>query len=275
MVSKKEELTLCKQCELLNITRSSIYYKPRSKSELDLRIMRLIDELYQINPTMGSRRMSKEITKTHNIKLGRLKARRLMREMCISAIYPKKNLSVKNSSHKIYPYLLRNLSINKPNQVWSTDITYVRLESGFIYLTAVIDWYSRKVLSWKLSNTMDVGFCKSVVEESVKKYGAPEIFNTDQGCQYTSNEFTGLLKEHNIKISMDGKGRALDNIFVERLWRTVKQEDVYLKDYQNIKDARNHLAAYFEYYNNRRRHQSLNDEFPEDVYYDRVKEEVA
>lgn len=275
MVSSREDLSLCKQCELLNIHRSRIYYKPNSKSEIDLEIMRLIDELYQENPTMGSRRMSKEITKTHKIKLGRLKTRRLMREMCISAIYPKKNLSLPDSRHKIYPYLLRNLQITRPNHVWSTDITYIRLDGSFVYLTAVIDWYSRKVLTWKLSNSMEVGFCKSVVQEAIEKFGTPEIFNTDQGSQYTSNEFTSLLKDNNIKISMDGKGRALDNVFVERLWRTVKQEDVYLRDYQNIQDAKKHLTRYFEYYNNRRRHQSLNDEFPEDVYYDRIKKEVA
>ena len=183
LVSKSEKLSLVKQCELLSIPRSCFYYTTRGRSELDLAIMRLIDEIYLENPTMGSRRMSKEITKTHKIKVGRLKVRRLMREMCISAIYPKKNLSKKNPEHKIYPYLLRNLSINRVNQVWSTDITYLRLEDGFIYLTAVIDWYSRKVLSCKLSNTMDVDFCKSVVIEAIKKYGTPEIFNIDQGSQ--------------------------------------------------------------------------------------------
>ena len=161
--------------------------------------------------------------------------------------------------------------INRPNHVWSTDITYIRLESGFMYLTAVIDWFSRKVLSWKLSNTMEVGFCKSVVAEAIDKYGTPEIFNTDQGSQYTSNEFTELLKSNDIKISMDGKGRALDNIFVERLWRTVKQEEVYLRDYENIKEARNSLEKYFNYYNTRRRHQSLDYEYPEDVYYNKVE----
>lgn len=271
MVSKDENLSLSKQCDLLNLNRSRIYYTPRTKSKEDLMIMQLIDALYQENPCMGSRRMSKEISKTHGVKLGRLRARRLMREMCISAIYPKKNLSVPDSEHKIYPYLLRNLRIERPNHVWSTDITYIPLSGGFVYLTAVIDWYSRKVLTWKLSNTMDVGFCKSVVVEAIAKYGIPEIFNTDQGSQYTSKEFTDLLKDHEIKISMDGKGRALDNVFVERLWRSVKQEDVYLKDYRDIRDAKRHLSNYFEYYNNRRRHQSLDDEFPEDIYYGRVK----
>jgi len=270
MVSKKKKLTLSKQCELLGFSRSKLYYTPTVKSKIDLKIMKLIDELYQEHPTMGSRRMSKEITKTYNIKLGRLKARRLMREMCISAIYPKKNLSSPACGHKIYPYLLRNLVVDRPNHVWSTDISYIHMEDGFIYLTAVIDWFSRKVLSWKVSNTMEVGFCTSVVEEALEKYGTPEIFNTDQGSQYTSNEFTGLLKKNNIKISMDSKGRALDNIFVERLWRTVKQEDVYIRDYQNIRDAKKHLAKYFNYYNNDRRHQSLDYNYPEDVYYGRV-----
>lgn len=275
MVSKEEKLSISNQCDLLSINRSRVYYTPRTKSAEDLTIMRLIDALYQENPCMGSRRMSKEITKTHEIKLGRLRARRLMREMCISAIYPKKNLSVKDSEHKIYPYLLRNLKIERPNHVWSTDITYIPLDGGFMYLTAVIDWYSRKVLSWKISNTMDVGFCKSVVEEAIEEFGIPEIFNTDQGSQYTSNEFTNLLKKHDIKISMDGKGRALDNVFVERLWRSVKQEDVYLKDYRDIRDAKKHLSHYFKYYNTRRRHQSLDDEFPEDIYYGKVQLEVA
>ncbi len=215
--------------------------------------------------------MSKEISKTHKIKVGRLKVRRLMREMCISAIYPRKNLSKKNPAHKIYPYLLRNLPIERVNQVWSTHITYLRLDGDFVYLTAIIDWYSRKILSWKLSNSMEVGFCKSVVIEAIEKYGTPEIFNTDQGSQYTSNEFTSLLKDNGIKISMDGKGRALDNVFVERLWRTVKQEEVYLRDYRDIKDAKKSLEKYFEYYNNRRRHQSLDDEYPEDVYCGRIK----
>lgn len=284
MISKEEAIPICRQCELLNITRSGFYYKPKERSNFDLKIMRLIDEIYLINPTMGSRRMSKEITKTHKLPVGRLRVRRLMREMCINAIYPKKNLSLKQKGHKIYPYLLRNLNITRPNQVWSTDITYIRMESGFMYLTAVIDWYSRKVLSWQVSNTMEAAFCKSVVKEAIQKYGTPEIFNTDQGSQYTSDEFTGLLKDHQIKISMDGKGRALDNIFVERLWRTVKQEEVYLKDYSDIKEARKSLEIYFEYYNFKRRHQTLGDEYPADVYckpdlnnvyYGIIKEEVA
>ncbi len=190
-----------------------------------------------------------------------------MRIMGIAAIYPKKNLSVANQAHKKYSYLLRGVAITHPNQVWSTDITYVRLHKGFVYLTAIIDWYSRYVLSWRISTTLDRSFCIEALQEALAQYGNPEIFNTDQGCQYTSEAFTSILKVNQIKISMDGKGRALDNVFVERLWRTVKQEEVYLKGYGSVADCREGLRAYFERYNNLREHQSLDYNYPAEIYF--------
>jgi len=190
--------------------------------------------------------------------------------MGIAAIYPKKNLSIANKSHKKYLYLLRGLAITRSHQVWSTDITYIRLKKGFVYLTAVIDWYSRYVLSWRISTTLDRRFCIEALNEALEKHGQPEIFNTDQGCQYTSEEFTGILKSKQIKISMDGKGRTLDNVFVERLWRTVKQEEVYLKGYRNIPECREGLRAYFDLYNTLREHQSLDYNYPAEIYFGEI-----
>jgi len=226
-----------------------------------------LDELYTENPTRGTRRLSKALKKRFDLMAGRDKVRRLMDIMGIAAIYPKKNLSIANKAHKKYPYLLRGLKITRPNQVWSTDITFIRLKKGFVYLTAVIDWYSRYVLSWKLSTTLDRRFCVEVLNEALQKHGRPGILNTDQGCQYTSEEFTGILKSNQIKISMDGKGRALDNVFVERLWRTVKQEEVYLKGYRNVSECREGLSAYFDRYNNLREHQSLDYNYPAEIYF--------
>jgi len=187
--------------------------------------------------------------------------------MRIEAIYPKKKLSASNTSHKKYPYLLRNLAITHPNQVWCTDITYIRLKRGFVYLTAIVDWYSRCVLSWRISTTLDRGFCIDALNEALEKYGRPEIFNTDQGSQYTSDEFTGILRDRGIRISMDGKGRALDNIIVERLWRTVKYDEVYLNSYENVQDCTDRIGLFFDYYNNRREHQSLDYNYPAEIYF--------
>lgn len=227
--------------------------------------MRLIDEQFTQTPFYGTRRLCVALREKGHI-VNRKKMRRLMQEMGLEAIYPKPHLSIGNKEHKKYPYLLRNLNIERPGQVWSEDITYIRLEKGFGYLTAIIDWFSRYVLSWRLSNLLDTDFCLEALDEALGK-GRPEIFNTDQGVQFTSLEFTRLLEEQGIAISMDGKGRALDNIFVERLWRSVKYEEVYLKDYKTMGEAQEGLKRYFEYYNLKRPHQSLNYRKPYEVHF--------
>lgn len=270
MIGVSKELSISEQCRIIDFPRSRVYREATNINKRDLEIMHLIDQKYTEDPTWGSRRLSKYITTFGGVLVGRDRVRRLMREMGIAAIYPKKSLTSPGKGHKIYPYLLRNISIERVNQVWSTDITYIKMKHGFAFLTAVIDWYSRKVLSWRVSNTMDVQFCTAVLEEALDKYGKPEIFNTDQGSQYTSNEFTSILKEKGIKISMDGKGRALDNIFVERLWRSVKQEEVYLNEYNSLWELRESLGLYFEKYNKRRPHQSLGYNVPNDVYWGKV-----
>lgn len=267
MIKANKDISISKQCRLIDFPRCQVYRESTGMRHDDLRIMHLIDQLYTENPTWGSRRLSKTITLTYGIHVGRCRIRRLMREMGIQTIYPKKQLTSPGKGHKIYPYLLRNVPITSVNQVWSTDITYIRMIEGYVYLTAVIDWYSRKVLSWRVSTTMDVLLCTTVLEEALEKFGKPEIFNTDQGSQYTSNEFTSILKEQGIRISMDGKGRALDNVFVERLWRSVKQEEVYLNEYYSVWEVRESLKCYFEKYNTERRHQSLDYNVPDDIYF--------
>jgi putative transposase len=233
--------------------------------------MHRIDELYTENPTRGTRRISHVLWKRFGLFAGRGKVRRLMDRMGIAAIYPKKRLSMGNKQHKKYPYLLRNVEITRVNQVWSTDITYIRLKGGFVYLVAVIDWFSRYVLAWRLSTTLNTDFCVEALEEALTKYGDPEIFNTDQGSQFTSEDFTGVLLERGIDISMDGRGRALDNVFVERLWRTVKQEDIYLKDYSTVAECKKGLERFFQKYNNIREHQSLAYNYPEEIYFGSIK----
>lgn len=265
MVDSESSLSLSRQCSLLQVGRTSIYYKPHFP-EAKFELLRQIDELYTEDPTRGTRRMCAALQR-QGIKIGRKKARKLMELLGIAAIYRKPNLSKAAPEHKVYPYLLRNVPITSVNQVWSTDITYIRLRHGFVYLCAVIDWYSRYVLSWRLSTTLDAGFCVEALQEALGKYGKPEVFNTDQGCQFTSEDFTGVLKKNEIAISMDGKGRALDNVFVERLWRTVKYEDIYLKDYGTVLECRAGLEAFFGRYNNRREHQSLDYRFPSEVYF--------
>jgi putative transposase len=250
---------------LLGLARSTAYYKRQSVSVEELALVRKLDELYTESPYYGARRLAHCLAE-EGFGVGRKQVRRLMLLMGIEAIYPKPNLSQPNAEHKIYPYLLRDYTISRANEVWSSDITYIRLRGGFVYLTAVIDWFSRYVLSWRLSNSLDTHFCLEALEEALEK-GRPEIFNTDQGCQFTSKEFTGRLKEAQVKISMDGRGRALDNIFVERLWRTVKYEEVYLKDYQNVGQARQDLAQFLTKYNQRRPHQSLEYRTPQQVHF--------
>jgi len=253
-----------KQCELLGISRSGYYYQSRSLSERDLRQMRLIDEEYTRHPFFGSRRLSDWLSDQGDPAC-RERVQRLMRILGLEAIYPKKRLTLENKEHKKYPYLLRGLRIDRPDQVWCSDITYLRLRGGFVYLTAVMDWHSRCVLSWELSNTMGSEFCVSALDRALER-SRPDIFNTDQGSQYTSDDFTGRLEEESIQISMDGRGRCFDNIMIERLWRSVKYEEVYLKDYASVRECRDSLDTYFAFYNHERRHQSLDRRTPWDVY---------
>ena len=257
-------LSTDEQCSLLGLARSSYYYEARDNDPLDLELAHKLDEIYTEHPFYGSRRMM-HCLRRQGYCVNRKRIQRLMRLMGIEAIYPKPNLSKPHSEHRIYPYLLRGVAIKRANQVWSTDITYVRLQGGFAYLVAVIDWYSRYVLSWELSNSLDSNFCVQSLQTALK-VDTPSIFNTDQGSQFTSTTFTRVLSEEAIQISMDGKGRALDNIFVERLWRTVKYENIYLKGYSDMIEAYDGLAAYFEFYNKERPHQSLGYQTPYEAY---------
>ena len=247
------------------MARSSYYYEPKEERETSAVLKRLIDEQYMRTPFYGSRRM-KVMLRRHGHVVNRKRVQRLMREMGIEALYPKPKTTVGAPEHKVYPYLLRGLRIVRPNQVWSTDITYIPMRRGFLYLVAVLDWYSRYVLSWAVSNSLEKSFCIEALEKALLK-GKPEIFNTDQGCQFTSAEFTGRVIQAGIQMSMDGRGRALDNVFVERLWRSVKYEDVYLKDYQSGKEAIRGLGSYLDYYNEERPHQGLDYRIPVQVHY--------
>jgi putative transposase len=249
------EFSIARQCMLLDLPRSTYYYEPSQETPENLALMRLIDQEYTDHPEKGSRRMAVRL-KELGYEVNRKRVQRLMRRMGLEAIYPKPNLSVPDQSHKVYPYLLRNVTINRADQVWSTDITYIPLVSGFMYLAAVIDWYSRYVLAWRLSNTLDGTFCVEVLDEALER-GRPEIFNTDQGVQFTASAFTGRLEQAGVLVSMDGKGRCLDNVFVERLWRTVKYEDVYLRNYERVPELSAGLSRFFPYYNESRPHQSL------------------
>jgi putative transposase len=249
---------------LTGVARAGLYYEPRGESALNLELMRLLDEQYTRTPFYGVPKMTDALRKRGYV-VNPKRVRRLLRQMGLEAIYPKPKLSKPAPGHRIYPYRLRDVAITRPNQVWSSDITYIRLRSGFIYLVAVMDWYSRFVLSWEISTSLDAGFCCSALEWALRQ-GRPEIFNTDQGAQFTSEAFTGRLESANILISMDGRGRALDNVFVERLWRTVKYEDVYLKDYSDPTDAIRNLRLYFAFYNDQRPHQALDYRTPESVY---------
>lgn len=256
---------MTKQCTLISLSKGSLYHKSAPIDAYSLEVMKLIDEQYLKTPFYGSRKMVISLNRIGHY-VNRKRVQRLMRLMDIEAIYPKPNLSKRRQEHKIYPYLLKDVKIDRPNLVWSTDITYVPLRYGFLYLVAIIDWYSRYVLSWSLSNTMDVSFCIEALEEAFSK-GCPEIFNTDQGSQFTSNEYTTRLLNKDIKISMDGRGRVFDNIFIERLWRTVKYEEIYLKGYETGIDAKEGLRQYFPFYNTERFHQALSYRTPEEVHY--------
>jgi putative transposase len=265
------DITLSRQAEIIGISHSSLYYQSKS-NERDLFVMNIIDAVYTDRPCYGKRRMATVLRRDYGIAIGKNHVRTLMIKMGLIAIYPKKkkNLSEANKQNKIYPYLLRGLSITRPNQVWSTDITYIKLEHGFCYLTAIIDWHSRYVVSWELSNTLDINFCLRALERAYES-AIPEILNSDQGGHFTSSKFTRISKSRGVKISMDGRGRCLDNIFVERLWRTVKQENIYINQYSSMTEAKAGLAKFFEDYNNYRPHQSLNDKTPAEVYFGQNK----
>lgn len=268
IIKDHKGLSITKQCDLLDLPRSGYYYKPVPISPFNLELMKRIDEIYLENPEYGSR-MMRDILRREGYKVNRKRVQRLMRIMGIEAIYPKKNLSKPGigSSHKIYPYLLRNLEIDRPNQVWCTDITYIRLSHGFVYLVAIMDWYSRKILSWELSQTMDKYFCLSALDRALRLYGKPEIFNSDQGSQFTCSDFREKLEDNGIQISMDGKGRALDNVMIERFWRTLKYGEVYLHDYNSPLEASHNIGSYIEKYNKKRPHSSLRSNTPDEIYF--------
>jgi putative transposase len=261
-----QDLSVSRQCQILKINRSTFYYKKKPIKPEDLKLMELIDKQYLKTPTWGSRSMRNYLRRL-GYKINRKRVQRLMRLMGLEAIYPKRYTSRPYPGHKVYPYLLRNLKIDRPNQVWATDITYIPMSRGFMYLVAVMDWHSRKVLSWRLSNTLDTDFCVEALEEAINRFGAPEIFNTDQGAQFTSSSFTNVLKHNDIKISMDGRGRVQDNIFIERLWWTVKYHYLYLHAFDNGTQLRNGLNEWFSHYNQERSHQALDNLTPDEVYY--------
>jgi putative transposase len=258
------ELSIRQQCELLGLSRSSYYYKPAAETAENLRLMRRIDEHYTAHPILGSRRMSRWL-KRDGEAVNRKRVQRLMRLMGLEAVYPKPRLSTAGPGHRIFPYLLRGVSIERPDQVWSTDITYIPLLHGFMYLAAIMDWYSRFVLAWRLSNTLEGTFCLEMLDEALSR-GRPEVFNSDQGAQFTAEAFTGRLQLAGVAVSMDGRGRCLDNVFVERLWRTVKYEDVYLRGYALVPELEQGLTRYFGFYNHERLHQSLDYRTPAEAY---------
>jgi len=274
MISREENLSIQKQVRLLRLSRSSFYYRPRAVSDVDLMLMRQIDELHLEYPFAGSR-LLRDMLALRGLQVGRKHVRTLMRRMAIEALYRRPNTSKPAPGHRIYPYLLRGVSVTRPNQVWAMDISYIPMARGFVYLTAVVDWFSRRVLSWKLSNTMDVSFCLEALDEALGKYGKPEIFNTDQGSQFTSVAFTDRLKQEGIRISMDGKGRWRDNVFVERFWRSIKYEEVYLHAYESVSAARCGIGRYIEFFNQQRPHSSLNRQTPDQVYFNREPETLA
>jgi putative transposase len=266
MIDRAHALPLCKQAKALRLSRGSVYYRPRPVSEAQLGLMRRIDELHLERPFAGSR-MMRDMLRMEGALCGRRHVAMLMRRMGIEALYRKPNTSRRHPGHTVHPYLLRGLSVVRPNQVWAMDITYIPMARGFVFLTAVMDWFSRRVLAWRVSITMNTEFCVEAVEEALARYGPPEIFNTDQGSQFTSEAFTGLLKDSGISVSMDGKGSWRDNVFVERLWKSVKYEEVYLKAYETVAEARKSIGAYLEFYNGSRPHSSLDHQTPDQFYW--------
>jgi len=265
MIDKTHVLSITSQAKLLGLSRSNVYYLPRPTSEADLALMRRIDELHLNFPFAGSR-MLRDLLRLEGVKIGRKHVGALMRKMGIEALYRRPNTSRRHAAHPVFPYLLRHLTIDRPNHVWAMDVTYVPMKRGFVYLAAVIDWATRRVLAWRLSISLTTDFCIEAVEEAMARYGKPEIFNTDQGSQFTSHEFVSLLQRHAIRQSMDGKGCWRDNVFVERLWKSVKYEEIYLHAYESVQDARLGLQRYFTFYNQRRPHRALDGKTPDSVY---------
>jgi putative transposase len=274
MIDRSHDLSIAKQAKVLGISRGRVYYLPRPVPVADLAIMRRMDELHLELPFAGSR-MLRDLLKQDGIDIGRRHVSTLMKRMGIEALYRKPNTSKPAPGHKIYPYLLRGMTIERPNQVWAMDITYVPMARGFVYLAAVVDWFSRRVLSWRVSITLEAAFCVEALEEALARHGRPEIFNTDQGSQFTSHDFTDVLLKAGIAISMDGKGSWRDNVFVERLWRSIKYEEVYLRAYDTVSDARASIGRYFAFYNGRRPHSSLDRQTPDQAYFTRPPQSVA
>lgn len=266
MIDRSHDLPLARQAQELGISRGSLYYQPRPVSAADLAVMRRVDELHLDFPFAGSR-MLRDLLAGDGFQVGRLHVATLMKRMGIEAIYRKPNTSKPAPGHRIYPYLLRKLPVTRPNHVWAMDITYVPMARGFVYLAAVIDWFSRRVLSWRLSITMEAAFCIEALDEALARYGRPEIFNTDQGSQFTSHDFTSVLRRNDIAISMDGRGSWRDNVFIERLWRSIKYEEVYLKAYATVSEARASIGRYLNFYNGRRPHSSLDRRTPDQAYF--------
>ena len=266
MIDRTHKLPVVRQCQLLQLARSSAYYTPQPATPEDLVLMRRMDELHLEHPFAGSR-MLRDMLRLEGRNIGRKHVSTLMKKMGIEALYRKPNTSRRHAAHPIHPYLLRDLKIDRPNQVWATDITYNPMRRGFVYLVAVVDWFSRRVMSWRLSNTLTTDFCLDAVREAIARHGTPEIFNTDQGSQFTSSDFTQLLKDNGILISMDGKGAWRDNVFVERLWRTIKYDEVYLKAYESIPHAKASLGQFVTFYNSQRPHQAFDGKTPDMIYF--------
>jgi len=274
MIGRADKVSVTRQCKLLDLSRSGIYYKPVPLKKIDMDLMRQIDEIHLLYPFYGSRKIRNELW-SKGYDVGRDRVRRLMLRMGIEALYIKPRLSMAHPEHLKYPYLLRGIEITEANQVWASDITYIPMAKGFCYLVAIMDWASRRVLSWRLSNTLDSSFCVEALEEAIEKYGCPTIFNTDQGSQFTAEVFTETLRTRDISISMDGKGRWMDNVFIERLWKSVKYEDIYIKAYGSMTEVRKGLASYFQFYNEKRWHQNFDRKTPAMVYSDSLAQKQA
>jgi putative transposase len=274
MIDSTHSLPIVRQAQLLDLSRSSVYYRPQPTPEADLALMRRLDELHLEHPFAGAR-MLRDMLRREGVVVGRKRVATLMRKMGLEALYQRPNTSRRHAAHPVYPYLLRGVTIDRPNQVWAMDTTYIPMRRGFVYLTAVLDWATRRVLAWRLSNSLGADVAVAALEEAITRYGVPEIMNTDQGSQFTSGAFIGLLQENDIRISMDGKGCWRDNVFVERLWKTIKYEHVYLHAYDSASDARSKLAGYLDFYNRRRPHTALAGRTPDDVYFSSLPLQLA